>query len=57
MKEGWNPGCELKFIDDIDYLRQEVRKIFAEAVKDNLSPEQIMKRLVVLDSRFDSKLM
>lgn len=57
MKKGWDSGCELKLIDDIDHLRQEVRKIFAEAVKKNFSQEQIMNQLILVDSRFDSKLM
>ncbi|MDP2103760.1 MAG: LysM domain-containing protein [Candidatus Gracilibacteria bacterium] len=57
IEKGWNPGCELKLIDDFDGLKGKVRDILAGAVKNNLSQEQIAHQLTLIDSRFDSKIM
>lgn len=54
---GWAPGVELTLVDNVHTLRQGVKKIFINAVKENLSQKEIMDQLIELDSRFDGQLM
>lgn len=57
MDNGWKPDSEMKLVDDIHVLRKEVQRVLGEAVRDNLSQEEVMTRLALVDSRFDTELM